>query len=330
MAISPDISVAMCTYNGAKYISEQITSIASQTLLPAEIVISDDASSDGTVALLKQTWDRLTIQNQELSKIRFIVLGNKSSLGVTANFEQAIAQTTKPIIFLSDQDDLWMSNRVEVQSACIRDGADFVFGDAQLIDAGGKFLGVRLFEALELKQSDISKISSDPVSVLIKRNIVTGATVAFRREIFEEATPFPLSWVHDEWLAMVAAFSKKMIIITEPLIEYRQHSSNQIGVEKSSMATRMAKLRENGANRNARLLDRINALAARTGDLGVGSNDLNRIFSAQKLQIARSGYPRNRFIRWVPVMGQVFSGRYFRVSNGARDVLRDLVQSVTG
>ena len=326
MAISPDISVAMCTFNGADYIVEQLESMAAQTLLPAEIVVSDDGSTDGTIALLKQKWERLADHNSEVRKVKLTILSNKDSLGVTKNFEQAIAATTKKFIFLADQDDLWFPTRLEVEAAQLAAGAGFVFGDAQLIDSSGEPLGHSLFEALSLKSSERAGIVNQPVDVLIKRNIVTGATAAFSRTVFEKAAPFPGGWVHDEWLAMVAALSGEKFAVTESLIGYRQHSSNQIGVKKNTVSTRIAKLRAEGAERNARLLTRITSLAERAPQLGVSEHDMALIASSLNLQEARSSYPRNRAIRWVPVLGQVFTGRYFRVSNGARDILRDLVQ----
>ena len=269
MAISPEISVAMCTYNGAQYIVEQLESMAAQTLLPAEIVVSDDVSTDGTIALLKQTWERLSEHSSELRKVKLIVLSNKSSLGVTKNFEQAIATTTKPYIFLADQDDLWFPQRLEVETSQLKAGAGFVFGDAQLVNFSGEPLGHSLFEALSLSSAERAGIVSHPVDVLIKRNIVTGATAAFSRSVFEKAAPFPAGWVHDEWLAMVAALSGEQFAVTESLIGYRQHDSNQIGVKKNTLSTRMAKLRAEGAERNARLLARITSLSERASDLGV-------------------------------------------------------------
>ena len=326
MAISPEISVAMCTYNGAQYIVEQLESMAAQTLLPAEIVVSDDGSTDGTIALLKQTWERLSEHSSELRKVKLIVLSNKSSLGVTKNFEQAIAATTKPYIFLADQDDLWFPQRLEVETAQLKAGAGFVFGDAQLVDSSSEPLGHSLFEALSLSSAERAGIVSHPVDVLIKRNIVTGATAAFSRSVFDKAAPFPAGWVHDEWLAMVAALSAEQFAVTESLIGYRQHDSNQIGAKKNTLSTRIAKLRAEGAERNARLLARITSLSERASELGASISALSLIASSVKLQQARSSYPRNRAIRWVPVLGQVLTGRYFRVSNGPRDVLRDLVQ----
>lgn len=326
MAISPDISVAMCTYNGVEYIVEQLESLAAQTLRPNHIVVSDDGSTDGTIALLKQTWERLSEHSAELRKVTLTILVNKTSLGVTKNFEQAIAATSTPFIFLSDQDDLWFPTRLENETEHLKSGAGFVFGDAQLINSRGEPLGHSLFEALALKPSERTGISAHPVDVLIKRNIVTGATVAFARAVFEEAAPFPSGWVHDEWLAMVAALMGEKFAVAESLIGYRQHASNQIGVKKNTVGTRMAKLRGEGAERNARLLTRISSLAERAPELGANQSAMKLIASSLNLQEARSSYPRNRAIRWIPVLGQMFTGRYFRVSNGARDVLRDLLQ----
>ena len=326
MAISPEISVAMCTYNGAQYIVEQLESMAAQTLLPTEIVVSDDGSTDGTIALLKQTWERLSKHSSELRTVKLTVISNKTSLGVTKNFEQAIGATTKPFIFLADQDDLWFPQRLEVETAQLKAGAGFAIGDAQLVNSSCEPLGHSLFEALSLSSEERAGIVSHPVDVLIKRNIVTGATAAFSRSVFDKAAPFPAGWVHDEWLAMVAALSGVQFAVTESLIGYRQHDSNQIGVKKNTLSTRMAKLRAEGAERNARLLARITSLSERASELGASTSALSLIASSVKLQEARSAYPRNRAIRWVPVLGQVLTGRYFRVSNGPRDVLRDLVQ----
>lgn len=326
MAISPDIAVAMCTYNGAEYIVEQLETMAAQTLLPAQIVVSDDGSTDGTIALLKQAWERLQVHTPELAHIELIVLVNAAPLGVTKNFEQAISSTTKKWIVLADQDDIWFPRRLELEAHELSSGAGFVFGDAELINDTGDTIGHTLFEALALKDSERSGIVSDPVSVLIKRNIVTGATAAFARDVFTAATPFPEGWVHDEWLAMVAALTNTTFSVTEPLIGYRQHEANQIGVKKNTVQTRMAKLRAEGVERNTRLLKRITSLSERAPELTHSSRDRALIASARAFQQARSNFPRNRSVRWVSVFGQVMTGRYFRVSNGARDILRDLVQ----
>lgn len=330
MSISPNVSVAMCTFNGAGYIAEQLASIAAQSVLPSEIIVSDDGSTDGTIAVIGQVLDELRTRHPDFANVDVQVISNKTPRGVTKNFEQAISRTSKKYVFLADQDDVWFPDRVTIQLAALESGHGFVFADADLIDDDGRSLGHGLFEALGISQRERDGIQgAHPVDVLIKRNIVTGATAAFDRRIFEVGSPFPDSWVHDEWLAMVAAVTGEKIAITAPVIGYRQHSSNQIGVKKRTMGIRMGRLTMPGRERNERLLRRAQDLTSRAAGLGADSDALKLIAQADVFQERRSAFPSSRLIRWVPVLGQVFTGRYFRVSNGARDVLRDLVQPLS-
>lgn len=326
--MASDVSVALCTYNGAEFIDQQLRSIAALTLLPAEIIISDDASSDTTVKVLKSKLKTLTKEFPEFSNVSVTVIENTTSLGVTKNFEQAMAATTGKIIVLCDQDDVWHENKIErIVQEFQNPDVGFVFGDAELIDENNTSLGHSLFDALALKTSEREGIvGTDPVKVLIKRNIVTGATAAVRRSVLEKALPFPGGWVHDEWLAMVAAMAGEKFAVTESLIGYRQHSQNQIGVKKNTTSTRMNRLTMNGRARNAKLMVRATQLVSRVASLGASSHNIQRSNVALRFQKARNSFATNRLLRFPQVVLQVFTGRYFTVSNGARDVLRDIVQ----
>ena len=330
MAISPKVSVALCTYNGAQFVANQLRSIAAQTILPAEIVIVDDRSSDDTVATTDAVLAELKTQNTEFAQVEVRVEVNEASLGVTKNFERAISLTTREYIFLSDQDDVWTSDRIKVQLAELEAGAGFVFGDADLIDESGASLGHSLFDALDLLPRERDGIiGAQPVDVLIRRNIVTGATAAFSRRVFEVASPFASSWVHDEWLAIVAALNHETFALTPTVIGYRQHGKNQIGVKRKTAASRVAKLTADGRARNARLLQRAQDLASRfkgTSSNFIDAHSALLIDEALKHQTSRSAFRSNRLVRFPQVLREVLSGRYFRVSNGPRDVLRDLVQ----
>jgi glycosyltransferase involved in cell wall biosynthesis len=329
VAISPKVSVAMCTFNGAQFISEQLQSIAAQSTLPAELVISDDASTDNTVVIVRETLTALAVSHPEFARVHVLIEVNRVSLGVTKNFEQAIALSTREYVFLTDQDDVWASNRIEAQLAELEMGAGFVFSDAELIDQTGEPLGRNLFATLDVSARERREIEgSSPVTVLIRRNIVTGATAAFHRRIFEVAKPFPESWVHDEWLAMMAAVTREKFVILPSLIRYRQHGQNQIGVQRQTAATRLAKLTARGRDRNTRLLARARDLAARIsgGEVSADSRATALISQAVQHQTVRSAFCSNRLARFGQVAAEVGSGRYFRVSNGFRDVLRDVVQ----
>ena len=324
--IASDVSVAMCTFNGERFVGEQLRSIFAQSQVPAEIVIVDDGSTDDTVAFVRSTVADLVAETPLTKDVHVRILQNTDSLGVTANFEKAIAASTKAFIFLCDQDDVWHADRVAVQREQLTAGVTLSFGDARLVDAAGTPLGHSLFEALAVRPHELAGVlGSSPLHSLIRRNIVTGATVAFRRELFEIARPFPSSWVHDEWLVAVAAIRRAGFGVTPQLADYRQHGSNEIGVRKRTLAIKLRRLLAPGGVRNARLLARSSELNERAPALGASGDDATLIAAALRHQQRRSTYPHDRLIRWIFVLPEVFSGRYFLVSNGTQDILRDIV-----
>lgn len=329
MCNSPSISIALCTFNGATFIREQLQSIAEQTVLPDEIVISDDGSTDGTLEIIDRTLTQLTQSIPDFKATRISVLKNSSALGVTKNFEQATSVTTGDFVVLCDQDDVWLPNKLEQMIAACSGSEKpvFVFGDADLIDVNGEPVGMTLFEGLSLKKSERKGIEDGKaLDVLIKRNIVTGATAGFSRAVLEKSLPFPEGWVHDEWLAMVAAVTHAEFAVLEPLVGYRQHGDNQIGVKKTDAQVRMERLKAPGRDRNNRLLVRAQELAARAPRMEASAKDLKRIHQALAFQQARSRFSSNHLLRLPQVLAQIVTARYFIVSNGARDVLRDIVQ----
>jgi glycosyltransferase involved in cell wall biosynthesis len=200
------ISVALCTYNGVRFITEQLDSILSQTVLPAQIVVSDDGSSDGTIECIEQFWAE-TIRNKPiLNSIELKILRNANSLGVTKNFEQALKACTHSLIALCDQDDVWVATKLEQLSEMFAENKKLllVFTDSRLVDAEGRPLGHSSFDALRVSPTERTSFEKQQGSqVFLKRNLATGATMMLRRQLLDVATPFPTEWVHDEWLALL-------------------------------------------------------------------------------------------------------------------------------
>lgn len=319
--VQPSISVALCTHNGARFIDQQVASILAQTLLPTEIVLSDDASTDDTVARV-----RVALAH---SAIALTVIENRAALGVTRNFEQAIIATSGDIVALSDQDDRWLPDRLQKLCSAIREhDLLLVHSDARLVDEAGSPLGVTLLDALGVGAAERRQIhAADGLSVLMHRNVVTGATTAFTRRLLQSALPFPSAWVHDEWLAAIAAAVGRFDLVDEPLTDYRQHSSNQIGASELTIATRIARLREPREARNQRLVERASALVERLDALP-GLSAHTRSLAAGKLahESARRALPAPRFARIVPAFREWRTGRYAEFGRGSQDLLRDLVQ----
>ncbi|WP_199186731.1 glycosyltransferase family 2 protein [Cryobacterium sp. M96] len=329
-ASMPRVSVALCTYNGSEFIEEQLRSILDQTLQASEIVVSDDGSTDGTPAAV----DRIVAawQGEHPGQpVTLHVIRNPAPLGVTANFEQALAVCTGELIALSDQDDVWPPERLALLAAEFqaRPGLQLLHTDARLVDETGRPIGRTLLATLGVSAADRAAVhAGHAFDILLRRNIVTGATVMLRRELVGRARPFPAAWVHDEWLAIVAAATGTMDFLDDALVDYRQHGGNQIGVTSLDAAGRLSRLRTPRTLRNSRLLARAEALDERAlGLMPVPVDSYLRLITAKAAhERARSALPSARLRRVLPVLRQWRTGGYARFGLGPQDVLRDLVQ----
>lgn len=325
------VSVAIATHNGARYLREQLDSILSQSVLPEEIVLSDDASSDDTVEIarsISEMFGRLHPQ----ADLRVRILENARALGVTANFESAITACTGDVIFLADQDDRWHPDRVEsaIREFLQHTNALLVCADARLVDGDGAAIGQSLFGALALTGEERTALAGgDTYRALMKRNLVTGATTAIRRDLLEFAAPFPASWVHDEWLAVIAATRRGVFCIPREVIDYRQHDENQIGARGLTLRDKVRRLMEPRSDRNRRLVERSDALVARLGD----DAHVDKAFVAMARgkrdhELRRSGLPSARPGRVLPVVRELRAGGYRDYGRGVADAVRDLLQPV--
>ena len=212
------ISVAVCTYNGEKYLAQQLESILSQTVLPHEIIICDDNSRDNTKIILEK-YEKYT---QPKVKIKY----NPKNLGSTRNFEQAIKMCSGDIIFLSDQDDVWVDNKVAIVMEAFQSHPHvyMTFSNAFVTDEYLQPLKLSLWDYVGC---DYSKFSLES---LFQVNRVTGATMAFKKEALEYIFPIPDYFVHDDWLAFIMTALYPVMPLNKKLIYYRQHGSQQIGV----------------------------------------------------------------------------------------------------
>jgi len=220
------ISVALCTYNGSRYLNEQLASIEGQTRLPDEMLVCDDCSKDETIAILD------FFAKSASFPIR--VIRNQSNLGFAKNFEKAIGLCTNDFIALSDQDDIWYPNKLEVLSGALeRDhNAGFVCSDAALIDVDDTVLPSTrwLRSPLHFLPRGTSQF---PIlfSTLIKQNTVTGSAMMMRASLKPVVMPLSGRWAHDYWIAALSTLSGNFGIgLTEPLMQYRLHPSQSVGV----------------------------------------------------------------------------------------------------
>lgn len=325
------ISVAVCTYNGSRYVLEQLESIFSQTQLPAEIVISDDGSSDGTIELIENFLIESIFPNPQFNQVTVKIFQNPTPLGVTRNFESALGKCSYPLIALCDQDDVWFPEKLRSLSDLFEDNEQllFVFTDSLLVDSQRKPLGYSSFDALGVSKTEKELFGSGlGYQALVRRNIATGATALLRKSLFELAAPFPNSWIHDEWLALVASFEGGIQLVEQPLIEYRQHGTNQIGIKKPGLRHYIGRLIFPRTDRNARLFNR--ALSMNEHKFFATNSGIANVVAKEKLmhEIARQAFPANRIRRLKPVFQEMRTGRYGKYGLGFQDIARDLIQPV--
>lgn len=321
-----DVSVALCTRNGARYLAAQVGSVCAQQPVPREIVLSDDDSSDDSVALV-----RATIAGMGADAPRLKVLQNRPPLGVTRNFEQAVSACQSDLIALCDQDDLWHAGRLARMVGEFEARPDLLLlhSDARMVDGDLNPLGSTLFQALEMKPEELAAIASGQAfEALQRRNLVTGATTVFRRTLLASALPFPREWVHDEWLAAIASATGRMDVLPEPLIDYRQHGANQIGARRPTLREKLGKAVAPRGTKHAERLRRAEVLLERL--VALGDRARPACVQAQRDKVAhqrfRVALPASRPARWLPVLMAALQGRYARFDRGWQSVVQDVLE----
>ena len=200
------ISVCIATYNGEKYIKEQLLSILPQLGKKDEVIISDDHSTDNTLDIVKGLNDN-----------RIKIVMNNREKGYTSNFENALSYAIGDYIFLSDQDDIWMSNKVDYCIAELKE-YDLVVSDAILINSKGEKIDDSFFYKRNVYYTWLGNI--------FKFGFL-GCCMAFKMNVLKKALPFPkkhLYCTHDNWIFLVAQSFYKVKISHEKLIRYRRHT----------------------------------------------------------------------------------------------------------
>ena len=200
------ISVCIATYNGERYIRQQIESIVCQLNVDDEIIVSDDGSTDGTLDIVKGIGDK---------RIKIIEgPGRKSPI---LNFECALKASKGDFIFLSDQDDVWKPDKVEICMKWLKT-YNCVVSDAEVTDNRLKPLYSSLYAIMQVRQGRIYNT--------IWKNGYTGCCMAFRRDVVEASLPFPKDIpMHDIWIGNVAAYKYNVIFIPDRLIHFRRHEN---------------------------------------------------------------------------------------------------------
>jgi len=318
----PGLSIAMCTCNGEAHVEEQLNSIAAQKLLPDELIVCDDVSTDGTLRVLD------AFARNSPFPVR--IYSNAANVGSNENFEKAILLCTGDIIALADQDDFWLPEKLSriVEAFSGNPSAGVVFSDALLVDRHLNPLGITLWDRVEFTPGRRKRFDAgDAWRVLLEKNMVTGATMAFKKGYTDLIVPFPSSWIHDAWIAFIIALYADLVYIDEPLIQYRQHPGQQVGARKKAALTKRAVFGDNSgsyANEFRHYSQGRRRLKKLRGTLPDYDGMAKAVRDRVVYYYLRSHMPKEKRKRIVPVAANLCSLRYHRYSNGFLSAAKDL------
>lgn len=263
------ISIAMATYNGDKFLAEQIDSIQNQTITDFELIICDDCSTDSTQEIL----DSYTIRDP-----RIHVYKNELNLGFKKNFEKALTLCTGEFIALCDQDDIWLPNHLEVLLNNIGKN-DCIGANALFIDENGKSMQKTMKSFIPIHHPPQN--ATDVFLHEVYDNIIQGAASLIRRELLAKALPFPNNVkYHDYWLAIIACLNKGCLYTDTIVLKYRRHNNNVSTAKKFTLSQAYTLLKETAHQKKEIYQNHISILKNALG--------LNYITNQQKLALKKA------------------------------------------
>lgn len=211
------ISIILPTYNGQKYLPQLLESIFNQAYRNYELIIVDDCSTDDTFNIVR----KYASGDKRLKLIR-----NQHNLGINANFEKGVREAKGDIIFLCDQDDIWDVDKVQRMVSLLDNGFDLVYCDLRTINSEDE-ITARSFHKVIGTDRLYSKSLSQ---YLLFRNVTNGCSICFRKDVVDKIIPFPKFMIYDWWIMLIASLNYKVGYINEPLMAYRLHDNNAVGL----------------------------------------------------------------------------------------------------
>ena len=325
-------SVAMCTYNGARFVAEQLDSIVAQTRPPDELVVCDDHSTDATVESIRE------FARNAPFPVR--LFENETNIGSTKNFERAIELCEGDFIAVADQDDVWLPEKLRRLEQTLANGSTgLAFTDGDVVDESLRPLGERVWQTLRFDGEEQRLFCEGRAfAVLLTHNVVTGAAMALRAEFRKLILPFPndlthdgIPVLHDWWTALLIAAVSDVSFVPESLFKYRQHSSQQMGVirERNENALQLApSFRAAVRRRNtfSAEIQYVRAILERLSTVG-GSTVRANVLSDLEARLThlemRAAMPERRARRIAPVLRELLARRYHLYSNGLASAAKD-------
>ncbi len=265
---SPLISVALCTWNGARWLRPQLDSILAQEDVRLEVIALDDASTDETLAILREYATR---------DDRLRIHANAENLGHLHSFGKCMAMCTGDFIAPADQDDVWHPRKLRTLLEAIGIQG-LAYCDSRYIDADGRPTGRKV-------SNDLAMRRGNALLPTLLQNTVSGHAALMKRSVFSVAHPFPRHGYHDWWLAMVAMTAGEIVYVDQPLVDFRRHADSCSAVGRTGHAPKTV------------------SRAEREADWFRQRAELGLVFTQRYGTLAQPG-----FDEWAAVLGRLSSG----------------------
>jgi glycosyltransferase involved in cell wall biosynthesis len=319
------ISVALCTYNGARFLRKQLDSFLAQERLPDEIVVCDDGSTDDTIRILEKFQSEIVIP--------VALHCNSANLGPAKNFEKAIKLCSGDLIALSDQDDVWLPKKLALAEHHFQQfpKTEVVFSNGIVVDSDLAPRHYTLWEQVGFTPSECRKVSRHQgLEVLLKHVVATGATMVMKASIRDRALPIPALWMHDAWIAIIAAASGTLDVVPAPVFLYRQHAVNVVGAPRLSLFQRYREALDiERAAYYALELNRYRLLRERLLVFADADKDIRHAIGLIDLKLKhvalRSSLPNRRLRRITPILSELLKLGYFRYSASWQVAVKDFL-----
>jgi hypothetical protein len=325
------LSVALATRDGRRWLPGLLAGLAAQTRLPDELVVCDDASTDGTAAVLDDFAATAPFPVRRLD--------NAERLGAVRTFERVLGAVDGDLVALCDQDDRWHPEKLAVLDGVLAShDTALAFCDADVVDEAGRPTGRTLWAELGFHRRQQDSVVSAPPGPILRHAVASGCTMVVRREVLDAALPFPAildlvaaPMLHDRWLSLVAGCAGRVVPVPRPLVDYRAHPGQAVGARWVSAGEDLGpQARRPATDVRARAEARLRGLDALEGRLerlpsGPTIAVLEQLADLRRHLEVRAGLG-GRLARVGPVLGEVATGGYRRFGSGPGSALLDLLR----
>jgi glycosyltransferase involved in cell wall biosynthesis len=327
MSITSRISIAIAVYNGERFIQEQLETLVSQLRLPDEVVVSDNASTDRTLEIVRRFGQSAPFQ------VHFTV--NSQNLGIGQNFDCALRRCTGDIICLCDSDDVWYPDKLLKIAALFESDPEvaLVLSDAHLVGENLESLNSTLWQSLGSPLGERPRFKRQ-AALRRYRSLLYGNTMAFRSKYLDAILPIPdapvfLSGAHDWWIGLlILCLRGGATLIHEPLMKYRQHDGQQSRLrlrvpwwKRIEALSPLGDVSSSALHFFTLLLERIRNLRC-----AVDEEFVKELVSTIDHFAARERLPDSRVRRLIPLCRELASFRYHRLAEGLLTATGDLLR----